>query len=459
MPVTKEKILIVEDVFVEANALRLILEPAGYETLPLCSSVKQALCVLAGETPAFVLVDIFLKGPQTGIELGYILNERDIPFIYISANSDLVTLDQAKLTSPYGFVVKPFKEKDVIVTLEIARYHYQNNYRRLSRQTVIPSSSTGLTSPVIGQSKSILDVLAMVSIVAPAETSVLLLGESGTGKEIIAHRIHEMSNRSEKPLIKVNCAALPDNLIESDLFGHEKGAFSGAIESRKGKFERADGGTLFLDEIGELPYQTQSKLLRVLQEQEFERLGSNRSIKTDVRIIAATNRNLHKEIAASKFRLDLFYRLNVFPISLPPLRERKEDIEQLVLYFISKCSKRLGKALPEVTRGAISNLLDYHWPGNIRELENIVERMVILSNENCISDFQLHTIQPQVTSVSDSIKSLEELEREYIISVLRRCHGKIFGPGGAAETLQLKVSTLNYRIKKLGINKKDLHHP
>ncbi|WP_349773800.1 sigma-54-dependent transcriptional regulator [Chitinophaga horti] len=319
-----EKILIVEDNFIEANNLQMLLERAGYTVSGIAPSVDNALSLIEREKPDFVLLDIFLRGKATGIDLARELRTRNIAFIYLSANSDKTTLEAAKATVPYGFLVKPFREKDVLISLEIARYLHLHNLDALTRQqpaTPLPTPPT--PHGIVGDSPQLQEVLKHLRIVAPVETAVLLTGESGTGKEVMARYVHEMSNRRRKPMVMVNCAALPATLIESILFGYERGAFTGARDKSIGKFEQADGGTIFLDEIAEIPLELQSKLLRVLQEKEVERIGSTSTKKIDVRIIAATNRNLEKEVAEGRFRMDLYYRINVFPVHLPPLRERR----------------------------------------------------------------------------------------------------------------------------------------
>jgi two-component system, NtrC family, response regulator HydG len=262
-----------------------------------------------------------------------------------------------------------------------------------------------------------------------------------------------LSPRKSKPLIKVNCAALPASLIESVLFGHERGSFTGATERRIGKFELADKGTIFLDEIGELPPEVQSKLLRVLQEKEVERLGSNDTIKVDVRIIAATNRHLEKEVAEGSFRMDLYYRLNAFPLTLPPLRERKEDIPLLTRHFIEGYCKKMGKAVLGISDSAMNELVNHGWPGNIRELENVIERTVLLTQDEKISHVALPATLQNESDTEHKVKTIEENEREHIIAVLRQCNGKIFVKGGAAEVLAIHASTLNSRMKKLGITR------
>lgn len=456
----KEKILIVEDQFIEANNLQLILKRAGYEVCPIARSVPIALEIIEHESPTFVLLDIFLQGPLTGIDLARILRDRNIPFVYLSANSNTEILSAAKATCPYGFLVKPYREKDVLVTLEIAQYLHENSLESLLRsgqnKNKIPSREEPPPSDffgIIGKSKKLQTTLHHLQIVAPNDTSVLIFGESGTGKERLVDCIHELSPRKNKSLIKVNCGALPVNLIESELFGHEKGAFTGAITKRIGKFEQADKGTLFLDEIGELPLELQVKFLRVLQEKEVERIGSNTSIKVDVRIIAATNLNLEKEVAEGRFRMDLYYRLNVFPLSLPPLRERKEDIGLLAKHFMNQKAIDFKKHVNMIAEKAMEQLLQHEWPGNVRELEHTVERAVLMSDGNTIHAFVMPEGSLQKKSDNKKIKTIEQIEREHIIDVLQQCKGKVSGTGGAANLLGINVSTLNSRIKKLGIEK------
>jgi len=299
-------------------------------------------------------------------------------------------------------------------------------------------------------------VFDQIAQVAPFDTSVLVLGETGTGKERIADCIHNLSSRKGKPLVKVNCAALPSTLIESELFGHAKGSFTGATEKRTGKFEQANGGTIFLDEIGEMPVDLQVKFLRVLQEKEIEPVGGNAPVKIDVRVIAATNRNLEREVAEGRFRLDLYYRLNVFPITLPPLRDRIEDIPALVSHFISVYNRKSGKSITSLSEKVLKNIMTYDWPGNIRQLEHLIERSVLVTEGNIIEDLPLPaTFKKEITAATQvfSIKTIHENERDYIIQVLKKCGGKIWGAGGAAEVLNLPPSTLKSKMKKLGIRK------
>jgi PAS domain S-box-containing protein len=305
---------------------------------------------------------------------------------------------------------------------------------------------------IVGNSAALKYVLYKVGQVAEADTTVLVLGESGTGKELAARAIHNNSPRGVRPLVKVDCATLPPHLIESELFGHERGAFTGADTRQLGRFEVADGTSIFLDEIGELPLGLQVKLLRVLQDGEFERLGSSRTIRVDVRVVAATNRDLEVEIRKGRFRKDLFYRLNVFPITVPPLRERTEDIPLLVGFFVEKASKRLGKSIRQVPERIVQQLQDYRWPGNIRELENVIERAVINSSgpRLYLADDFAASVRGQRTP---PLKSLEEVEKDHILRVLQSTHWRIDGAKGGALILKMNPSTLRSRMRKLGIRK------
>lgn len=311
-------------------------------------------------------------------------------------------------------------------------------------------------SEIIGSGEQMQKVYHLMSLVADSNSTVLILGETGTGKELIARAIHNASPRKDKLMIKVNCAAMPASLIESELFGHEKGAFTGATERRIGKFELANNSTLFLDEIGEMPLEAQVKLLRVIQERELERVGGKDTIKVDVRIIAATNRNLEEEVAAGRFRSDLFYRLNVFPIYLPALRERMEDVEHLANFFVAKYNKNNRKNINRIAPKAIQQLQSYLWPGNVRELEHLIERSVLMAEDNVLREVYIPR-KTEKTSEEENIfsKSLEEMERLFIISALKRCKGKISGAGGAAEVLDIPGNTLHSKMKKLQITKAD----
>ncbi|MBO9204321.1 MULTISPECIES: sigma 54-interacting transcriptional regulator [Niastella] len=646
------KILIVEDEFIVANTLRLAVEKTGYNVTGIAASAEEAAAHLQNQKPDLVLLDIRLEGKGSGIDLARKLKTENIPFIYLSANSSQKILEEAKATEPYGFLVKPFRERDLLVTLDIALYRHRHSletklrqeeflqkqlteigietsdtkqqllqiarllqpyipfdlilwgprplaaaqfndmgYLRIgfdeyqfisekelttitglnkdalasalknshtdveatihrdgttkqkltapalpqllfgsftlqeylvvpvafsngtplhiffySRQrsiytekhlallnrlkiclTAIAEKMIGQVTPqmsqpayfnkehnnavnhsgfqgIIGNHPLLLAALDLTAQVAPYNTSVLILGESGTGKEKVAQHIHALSQRTNGPFVKVNCAAIPATLMESDLFGHEKGAFTGAFEKRKGRFEQADGGTIFLDEVGELPLDMQVKLLRVLQEKEILYVGGDSPVKVNVRIIAATNRNLEKEVAAGNFRLDLYYRLNVFPITLPALRERKSDIEALALFFANRFCKEFNKPFTGISAAMMEEMYAYNWPGNIRELENIMEQSVILNDG--MSKLELRrslTVAAPPLSGHVSIETLsdvkliqQETERAYIISILKKTNGRIRGANGAAELLNIKPTTLEAKIAKLNIKKQDL---
>ena len=635
-------ILIVEDQFLEAENLSIILKNAGHSVYGMAKSVDQAIGLLKKCNPDIVLVDIVLKGELNGIDLAHMLDKKNIPFIFLSANSNATTLERAIATKPGGFLVKPFREKELLIALNIAVYRYQKNIELISRQqnwlkglliSVIkmpgskndkilsliraltsflpfdfiiidtkladkndaavycyqrtsfdayvrlgdkavqpdgdlnaaamnaarkkfkgngnayflngqdftdtcassplmdkvrqaknftavlwlpllyhwevdmaitfyrcggesythehldlmvsmqelladvvdsirktsdeqvssrhfqaPKAPNQLLIPgiegIIGNSPKLIEALDKVIQVAPFDNTVLILGETGTGKEGMVKAIHHLSARKGRPLVKVNCAAIPVNLVESELFGHERGAFTGATDKRVGKFEQADGGTLFLDEIGELPVEVQSKLLRALQEKEIERVGGRATIKTDVRIIAATNRNLLKEIAAGRFRMDLYYRINVFPIYLPPLRERREDISALANYFLKYFGNNIRSEPMSLSAAALKQLEDYNWPGNIRELQHLIERHVLQSKSSRIETFDMPDQIPGnelLPPIEPEIKTYIEMDREHIISALKKTNGKVSGRGGAAELLQLRPTTLTSKMKRLGI--------
>lgn len=447
----KEKLLIVEDEFIVANDLKIMLHKAGYQVVGIAASVAQARKLIEEKSPDWILLDIILKGQLTGIDLAWELRQKNLPFLYISANTNQSTLEAVKATHPYGFMVKPFREKDLVVMLDIARYRFNQEKEDLAVTHANPETQE--IQGIIGQSPLLKESIEKIKIVAPTETSVLILGESGTGKERAANVIHELSAHNSHPIVVVNCAALPQSLIESELFGHEKGAFTGANALRIGKFEQANNGTIFLDEIGELPLDSQVKLLRVLQEKEIQRLGGNKTIKINVRIVAATNKILEKEVAEGRFRLDLYYRLNVFPIQLPSLRERKEDIEMLATYFLKKYAAISRRNVNSISAKALEQLKNYSWPGNIRELEHLIERNVLLAKTNEIEKFDLSSIAPIVSLEigTDKIKSMEEMEKEHIMNALQMCNGKVSGIGGAAELLKLQPQTLYSKMKKLGI--------
>lgn len=661
-PADAYTVLIVEDEYIIANDLELILRQAGYLVLGVADSVPEARVLLSRQRPDMVLLDIYLRGEQTGIDLAGDLEEMGIPFIYISANDSKSVLEAVKATQPSGYIVKPFRAKDILMTLEISRYRHahsleaklreekmlqtalmqaltgpntweQNllhaavllqshlpfdllivchrtpaannshhfyrvgleeyqtlslddlpglthtsveqlrglqggplppvparypaadaaNFRQVNpyahllartlrlhsaltmplrvgttyafgltllsrkpaayhsrhlallerleqpiglmlsyalateptsqlgkpqRRELVPATAEPAASPagIIGQSAALQQVLRQLSQVAPTDATVLVLGESGTGKERIARAVHEGSARHDKPLVTINCAALPATLIESELFGHEKGAFTGALDRRIGRFEQANGGTLFLDEIGELPLELQAKLLRVLQEKEIERLGGQTPIRVDVRIVAATNRDLEKEVAQGRFRMDLYFRLATFPLALPALRERPDDVPLLTRYFVRRIAQKLGRPMPDLSEALLGELSRYAWPGNIRELENVLEQALIVHNGSSplalarplgssllVSSSPLPIFSasggesPILSALENSPQDMrqrqQQAEREQIVTTLQLTNGRIRGQGGAAELLGLKPTTLEYRMEKLGIRK------
>ncbi len=398
----------------------------------------------------------------TGMRLQ--LGEKNIAFISLKHDdfgllpSQLPFLKSicSQITIAVSNIIANEKVNEQLV--EIEQYKEQLEEEKIYLKEEIETAHN--YSEIIGESPEIKKVFRMVTQVASSDSTVLLLGETGTGKELIARAIHNASPRKNKLMIKINCAALPANLIESELFGHERGSFTGAFERRIGKFELANNGTLFLDEIGEMPLELQVKLLRALQEKEIERIGGKTTIKTDVRIIAATNRDLEKLMEEGKFRSDLYYRLNIFPIQLPPLRKRREDISQLASHFILRFSKKAGKKITNFSNKALEQLQQYDWPGNIRELEHLIERSVLLTTGDAIKELDLPNKKSRTVtepgSESFKIQTIFENEKEYILKILKHVNGQIAGEGGAAEILGIPPSTLNSRIKKLGIRKE--HH-
>ena len=468
----KGEILIVEDDLVVANDIRRTLEKAKFRVSGIAVSAEQALEMIASGRPHLVLLDIYLEGARTGIDLAFDLNQKKISFIYLSANSNQQILEEVKITNPDGFIVKPFREKDLLICVDIALYraaHREQGDTSDSHQTSaasqkITAGNRQMDNPkgqlpnfegIIGNSLRMKNVFHLIKQVAPSNTSVLITGESGTGKEGVAAAIHKLSHRNKGPFIKINCAAMPAHLIESELFGHEKGSFTGAFEKKIGKFELAHGGTILLDEIGEMPPDLQVKLLRVLQEREFERIGGQKSIKVDVRIIAATNRNIDREIATGKFRLDLYYRLLVFPIAMPALRDRPGDIDLLAGYFIKLYAEKNHSPVTGISPHALKTLQDHSWPGNIRELEHLIERTILLTEGNIIREVMIIRNMEEDSGITTNVvRTMQEMENQHIIDTLKKCDNKIAGRAGAAAALGLPPSTLYSKMKKLGIIRK-----
>ncbi|MEO1054689.1 MAG: sigma-54 dependent transcriptional regulator [Bacteroidota bacterium] len=454
------KILIVEDEFIIAHDLKQILENLGYYVTGIAVSADLAFQEIDKERPDIVLLDIILKGPKTGIDIGKQLNDHyKIPFIFITSHADKTTISKVAATNPYGYILKPFGEKDIYAAIELGLFKSENERLTAENSYLIEEINREYNfEEIIGKSAAIQQVFKEIEQVAPTNSTVLIHGETGTGKELVARALHHLSERKKRSLIKINCAALPPQLIESELFGHEKGAFTGANDKRIGKFELANQGTIFLDEIGELPLELQPKLLRCIQEKEIERIGGNKILQIDVRLIAATNRDLEKEVNDGNFRADLFYRLNVFPLRIPPLRERKEDIEILTHHFLEKANKKLGKNITKIPQHVLDMMNDYHWPGNIRELQHIIERGAIHSTGE---ELQIPELSPEKTeSIAhleengiDDLKPLKEVEKDHILRVLELCKGKIRGDDGAAKILDIQPNTLDARLKKMGIKR------
>ena len=347
----------------------------------------------------------------------------------------------------------PWKPGETISEPTTAMPARTNNELRLEEEMASGADFEG----IVGRSPALRQVLRLVQTVATSDSTVLLMGETGTGKELIARAIHDHSRRKERALVKLNCAAIPSGLLESELFGHERGAFTGAITQKTGRLELADQGTLFLDEIGDIPLELQPKLLRVLQEREFERLGSTRTQKIDVRLVAATHRNLERMIADNQFRSDLYYRLSVFPIEVPPLRERAGDIPLLVHHFVHEFGQRMNRRIETIPQETMNALTGYAWPGNIRELQNLIERAVILSPGSVLQvplrHLRIHTASGQTHKPT---QTLAEAEREHILAALKECDWVLSGPNGAATRLGINRSTLQFRMRKLVIVRPDM---
>lgn len=488
-----EKILIVDDNKRNIQVLAGFLTNNNY-LVEYALDGQKALEWLKEEKFDLVVLDVMMPG-MDGFQVCKAMksNEttRDIPVIFLTAKTDSESIIRGFQAGGIDYISKPFnswelltrvkthidlkvshdKLKNVNITLEELvnektaqlkeafdnlklAYDEINQLKEklLSENTMLKEEIKIHKSfdEIVGHNDSLQKVLRQVEQVAYTDATVLIMGETGTGKELIARAIYNNSQRKTKQFVKINCASIPATLIESELFGHEKGAFTGALAKKIGRFELAHNGTLFLDEIGELPIELQSKLLRVLQEGEFERIGSNTTIKVNVRIVAATNRDLLEEVHSGKFRSDLFYRLNVFPIHMPALRERKNDIPELVKYFVDKAALKFNKDIESIPQNELKKLTAYNWPGNIRELENIVERAVILSDgkEFKIGDWMF---AKEKAKVDNSMRPLDVVEKEYIEKVLNHTNWRIRGDYGAASILGLKPTTLESRMLKLGI--------
>lgn len=392
-----------------------------------------------------------------GICLPYIKGNRNVLFLFFK-NAKTFSRESNRVLRGIAMQLS-ITVRNIILALE-----FENNSAELKilkrnsseKSTQIISESKDGFYGIVGGSDVMQNVYELISQVASSNSTVLIFGETGTGKELVASAIHDLSLVSKNRMVKVNCASIPENLIESELFGHEKGAFTGATEQRIGKFEQAENSTIFLDEIGELPLELQGKLLRVLQEKEIERVGGNKSIKVNARVIAATNKSLEKEVAEDRFRSDLYYRLNVYPIQLPALRDRKGDVELLGNFFLEKHAKRIGKKIKGFSKKVLNNMTANVWLGNVRELENMVERSILFANDEVIKEMTFPEIFMPESDTSETefhTKTLQEVEKEHILKVVKKCNGRISGPQGAAVLLGLPSTTLASRMQKLGIKK------
>jgi DNA-binding NtrC family response regulator len=453
-------VLVVDDEPLNVDLLEQELGAAGYDVIA-ANAGDEALTLAASRRPDLILLDVMMSGMdgyETCRRLKSNESTRSIPVIFLTALTDAFDRVRGFGAGGVDYVAKPFEPQELLARIGVhIALRREIEAHRKSRATLsYLVEEIRSDRCMVGDSPALGRVLELIGQVAPADSTVLIQGETGTGKELVARAIHDRSPRRHRPLVKINCAALPRELVESELFGHEKGAFTGAAQQRRGRFEIADGGTLFLDEIGELPLEAQAKLLRVLQEREFERVGGTQMLRVDVRIIAATNRDLHAQVAASRFRSDLYYRLNVFPIVLPPLRERREDIPLLVERFAAIAARKVGRPLTAISPGFLERARSYDWPGNIRELENVVERSLLMSRDGTL---EAHHIAFETGAPGEPAgtpphgATLEDVERAHIRSVLDRSGWKIEGERGAAATLGLNPSTLRGRMRKLGIRK------
>jgi len=447
----RKKILVVDDELSVRESMRMIFKNE-YEVL-MAGNGKMALKIIKEQTPDVVLLDIVMPG-EDGIEVLKKLKEIDekVLVIMVTATKTIKTAVSAMKLGAYDYITKPFDIDEIKLIVSRALKSEACDQKRENEKNY------GFNN-IIGNTKAIKDIFKTIEQVVDNRSTVLILGESGTGKELIARAIHYNSNRKNFPFVAINCAAIPDTLIESELFGFEKGAFTDAYSKRIGKFEMADKGTLLLDEIGELSIATQSKILRVLQEREFIRIGGTKPVKVDVRLIVATNKDLEKAVSEGKFRVDLYYRINVLPIFIPPLRERKEDIPLLVDYFLSQIAKEGGKEKKKISKEAMEFLIAYNWPGNVRELENVVERVVALTPKDIIDKDDLPTnilMARKVNILKDEVlngnipfnKAEQEFEQEIILGALRKAN---FVQTKAADLLGISRRILKYKMDKYGI--------
>lgn len=450
----KTKILVVDDEPSHRQMLDAVLSAEGYE-VHQADDGRKAINMVEERFYDLILMDNRMS-ELGGIEALKRIKEISpgIPVIIMTAYASVSTAVDALKSGAYDYLTKPLDIEELKILVDKALH-----YRQLEQENIYLKERVGDRfdfSNIIGQSVAMRDLFETIALVAPSEATVLIVGESGTGKELIANAIHQNSNRKERPCIKVNCAALPETLLESELFGHEKGAFTGAIARKQGRFQLAHTGSIFLDEIGEMTPTTQTKILRVLQEREFEPLGSTQTVKVDTRVITATNKNLEEEIQQSRFREDLYYRLNVVTLEVPPLRERREDISLLADFFLKQYAEKNRRLIKGFTPRAMDLLIRHTWPGNVRELENVVERAVIMTRSDMISQAELPDGVRGLDAEEDKVeidltpgRSLKEMEREMIIRTLDETGGN---RTRAAEMLGISRRTLQLKLKEYGIN-------
>ncbi len=439
-----------DDVSAREGVARLI-RSAGLMAKTFASG-EEFLAAPRPKMPGCLVLDVSLPG-VSGLDLQRELAKSNVqvPIVFLTGHGDIPMTVRAVKAGAANFLTKPFDDEELLNA--IRQCITSDEEERLYLESEIRSEHN--FHDIVGKSDAVHKVLEQIAIVAPTDSTVLLHGETGTGKELIAKAIHNLSSRRDRPFVRINCAAIPSGLLESELFGHEKGAFTGALMQKKGRFELADSGSLFLDEIGDISLELQPKLLRAVQEQEFERLGSAKTIHVDARIIAATHRDLRAMIREDKFREDLFYRLNVFPIEIPPLRERHGDIPLLVNYFVEKLSRQMGKKIKSIPQQAMDVLAKSSWPGNVRELQNFIERAVILTQGNELNvpivELKSRTQAPRTSSVS----TFQDAERQAILDALKNASGRIAGVDGAAERLGLKRTTLQHKMRRLNVSRID----
>ena len=453
----KKKILVVDDEKDIRQSLNGILRDEGFDVI-LAKNGSEVLERIDEDMPDLILLDIWMEGAEQGLDvLQYLQREYPfLPVVMISGHGNIETAVKATKLGAYDYIEKPLSYDKILLVIE-----HCLNYHRLAEENLVLKGMTAKRFKLTGESPAMQNLKKQIKIVAPTNAWVLINGENGTGKELVAHTIHRLSKRADRPMIEVNCAAIPEELIESELFGHEKGAFTGADQSRRGRFDLANHGTLFLDEIGDMSLKTQSKILRILQEQTLQRVGGTKTIRVDVRVIAATNKQLEKEIAKGNFREDLYYRLNVIPIHVPPLKERKEDIPLLVQDFLEEFSKENNTELKTISQQALEALIARDWPGNVRELKNYVERLVIMTPGPVIESATLATAPvfhtDHKTTLYDilSAPTLKEakarIEKEFIKARLAENKGNVTQ---TAESIGLDRTSLHKKIKLHGLKAK-----